>query len=184
MSESNITEVCATGIFTKQLQNIAWLPSSYWDSEDCVWQHRPGNVSSQKCAVIRRNHSQGNSIRETGADTQDSEFQDHMKTLISIRNELRGQYRQKTKAARSQQEGSHFSWYNELGNSSQGVVISEDGWAAFDISHYTHRSRWRVPHLTCSSFRDTWEQTVASIIIIHLASEHTRKASKTKIKNK
>lgn len=29
MSESNITEVCATGIFTKQLQNIAWLPSSY-----------------------------------------------------------------------------------------------------------------------------------------------------------
>lgn len=101
MSESNITEVWATGILTKQLQNIAWLPSSYWDSEDCVWQDRPGNVSSQKCAVIMRNHSQGNSIRETGADMQDSEFQDHMKTLISIRNELQGQYRQNTKAAGS-----------------------------------------------------------------------------------
>lgn len=48
-----------------------------------------------------RNHSQGNSIRETGADMQDSEFQDHMKTLISIRNELQGQYRQNTKAAGS-----------------------------------------------------------------------------------
>jgi len=52
MSESpNITEVSATGIFTKQLQNFVWLPSSYWDSEDCVWQDRRCDVSSQKCAV-------------------------------------------------------------------------------------------------------------------------------------
>lgn len=41
------------------------------------------SVSSQKCAVIMRNRSQGNSIREAGADMQDSEFQDHTKTLIS-----------------------------------------------------------------------------------------------------
>lgn len=32
MSENpNITEVSATGIFRKQLQDFVWLPSSYWD---------------------------------------------------------------------------------------------------------------------------------------------------------
>lgn len=56
-----------------------------------------------------RNHSQGNSIGEAGADMQDREIQDHMKTLISTRNELQGQDRQNTKAARSEQEESDLS---------------------------------------------------------------------------
>lgn len=66
-------------------------------------------MSSQKPAVIMRNHSQGNSIGEAGADMQDREIQDHMKTLISTRNELQGQDRQNTKAARSEQEESDLS---------------------------------------------------------------------------